>query len=140
MMTVSSPRPFSPEMEDRELARRDEIEDRVSELPVSFQHDELQKEQHRRHQWEELRKTHNERGGGTNNVASSDLSLTGNSTGGTGTAQQPVSVTRSVVGAHLEQRPPFEPFDFEADTAEGSRRRRPGLWDRLRSSETRRND
>lgn len=53
LATVNTSEPFSPYMKDRELARRDEIEGRISRLPEHLQGAERAKEAERIRQWEE---------------------------------------------------------------------------------------
>ncbi|KAI1633639.1 hypothetical protein F4809DRAFT_644214 [Biscogniauxia mediterranea] len=55
-------KPFTPEMVDRERARRDEIRDRISQLPTSLQVEEQDKEQHRIGRWDDLWRQHRESG------------------------------------------------------------------------------
>lgn len=148
-MKVTSTQPFSREIEGRELARRDEIEDKINKLPWGLQEAELRKEQDRRDEWERLRKQYNESGGSTNSVPPESLPATGSPAGGTGnnqqtstdllmtenpTSPQPVSTAPPATIPDLQQRLGLEPFVIEVGHAYESRRRRRlrGIWGRFR--------
>ena len=55
---VTSNNPFTPEMVDRERARRDEIRDRINQIPIAQRNSDRIKEKERQRQWSELKRQH----------------------------------------------------------------------------------
>lgn len=58
ILAVMSPDAFGPEMIQRELARRDQIRDRILLLPVNQREEASQAEAERRRRWQDLRQAH----------------------------------------------------------------------------------